>query len=120
MLEDKDVCVRRCREGYEFFKSLRQRKVDLEASKSAALAGLLRLPRLKGRLLRAELTSVPQIEGWQRFSSTFIAALCPGMPLTPPPRLAPAPQMKTFGNCVSTPQVPSLSAESANGNVSAP
>jgi radical SAM superfamily enzyme YgiQ (UPF0313 family) len=37
MLEDKDVFVRRCREGYEFFKSLRQRKVDLEAAKSAAL-----------------------------------------------------------------------------------
>ena len=43
MLEDKDVCVRRCREGYEFFKSLRQRKVDLAASRSvsanAAAAG---------------------------------------------------------------------------------
>jgi hopanoid biosynthesis associated radical SAM protein HpnJ len=38
MLEDKDVCVRRCREGYEFFKSLRQRKVDLAASRSAAAA----------------------------------------------------------------------------------
>lgn len=36
MLEDKDVFVRRCREGYEFFKSLNQRKVDLAASKSAA------------------------------------------------------------------------------------
>jgi hopanoid biosynthesis associated radical SAM protein HpnJ len=36
MLEDKDVCVRRCREGWEFFKSLRQRKVDLAASRSAA------------------------------------------------------------------------------------
>jgi hypothetical protein len=35
MLEDKDVFVRRCREGYEFFKSLRQRRVDLEASKAA-------------------------------------------------------------------------------------
>src|SRR5436853_1457438 len=35
MLEDKDVFVRRCREGYEFFKSLRQRKVDLEAARSA-------------------------------------------------------------------------------------
>jgi len=35
MLEDKDVCVRRLREGYEFFKSLKQRKVDLEASKAA-------------------------------------------------------------------------------------
>jgi hopanoid biosynthesis associated radical SAM protein HpnJ len=35
MLEDKDVLVRRCREGYEFFKSLRQRKDDLEAAKGA-------------------------------------------------------------------------------------
>jgi hopanoid biosynthesis associated radical SAM protein HpnJ len=26
MLEDKDVMVRRCREGYEFFRSMRQRK----------------------------------------------------------------------------------------------
>ena len=31
MLEDKDMLVRRCREGYEFFKSLRQRKADLDA-----------------------------------------------------------------------------------------
>ena len=37
MLEDKDVCVRRLREGYEFFKSLKQRKGDLEASKGATL-----------------------------------------------------------------------------------
>jgi len=36
MLEDKDVCVRRCREGYEFFKSLRERKRDLAVSKAAA------------------------------------------------------------------------------------
>ena len=36
MLEDKDVFVRRCREGYEFFKSLKQRKDDLEAAKMAA------------------------------------------------------------------------------------
>jgi len=36
MLEDKDVCVRRLREGYEFFKSLKQRKEDLEASKAAS------------------------------------------------------------------------------------
>jgi hopanoid biosynthesis associated radical SAM protein HpnJ len=35
MLEDKDVCVRRLREGYEFFKSMAQRRSDLEASKSA-------------------------------------------------------------------------------------
>jgi radical SAM superfamily enzyme YgiQ (UPF0313 family) len=36
MLEDKDVCVRRLREGYEFFKSLKQRKVDLAAAQAAA------------------------------------------------------------------------------------
>jgi radical SAM superfamily enzyme YgiQ (UPF0313 family) len=35
MLEDKDIFVRRCREGYEFFRSLRQRKEDLAASRSA-------------------------------------------------------------------------------------
>src|SRR6202167_5899645 len=38
MLEDKDVFVRRCREGYEFFRSLRQRKVDLAASRAAQAA----------------------------------------------------------------------------------
>jgi radical SAM superfamily enzyme YgiQ (UPF0313 family) len=38
MLEDKDVCVRRLREGYEFFKSLRQRKEDLAASRTATAA----------------------------------------------------------------------------------
>ena len=37
MLEDKDVCVRRLREGYEFFKSMAQRRSDLEASRSSAL-----------------------------------------------------------------------------------
>jgi hopanoid biosynthesis associated radical SAM protein HpnJ len=36
MLEDKDILVRRCREGYEFFKSLNERKADLAASKAAA------------------------------------------------------------------------------------
>lgn len=36
MLEDKDVFVRRCREGWEFFRSLRQRKETLAASRSAA------------------------------------------------------------------------------------
>jgi radical SAM superfamily enzyme YgiQ (UPF0313 family) len=38
MLEDKDVCIRRCREGFEFFKSLRQRKVDLAASQAVSKA----------------------------------------------------------------------------------
>jgi len=37
MLEDKDVCVRRLREGYEFFKSMAQRRSDLEAAKAAAV-----------------------------------------------------------------------------------
>ena len=36
MLEDKDVCVRRLREGYEFFKSMAQRRSDLSAAKAAA------------------------------------------------------------------------------------
>ncbi|MBI3877185.1 MAG: hopanoid biosynthesis associated radical SAM protein HpnJ [Verrucomicrobia bacterium] len=36
MLQDKDVFVRRCREGFEFFKSLRQRNDDLAAQKAAA------------------------------------------------------------------------------------
>ncbi len=38
MLEDKNVFVRRCREGYEFFRSLRQRKEDLAASRSSTSA----------------------------------------------------------------------------------
>jgi hopanoid biosynthesis associated radical SAM protein HpnJ len=33
MLEDKDIFVRRCREGYEFFRSLKQRKEDLAAAR---------------------------------------------------------------------------------------
>jgi hopanoid biosynthesis associated radical SAM protein HpnJ len=36
MLEDKDVCVRRLREGWEFFRTLRQRKTDLATARSAA------------------------------------------------------------------------------------
>lgn len=36
MLEDKDVCVRRLREGYEFFRTMAQRRDDLAASKAAA------------------------------------------------------------------------------------
>lgn len=36
MLEDKDVCVRRLREGYEFFKSMAQRRSDLETAKAGA------------------------------------------------------------------------------------
>ena len=38
MLEDKDVFVRRCREGFEFFRSLRQRKDDMEAARAAGAA----------------------------------------------------------------------------------
>ena len=36
MLKDKGIFVRRCREGCEFFKSLRQRKEDLAAAGSVA------------------------------------------------------------------------------------
>jgi len=36
MLEDKDVLVRRVREGFEFFKGLRQRKVVAAAAQAAA------------------------------------------------------------------------------------
>ena len=35
MLEDKDVCVRRLREGYEFFSTLNQRKKDAAAATAA-------------------------------------------------------------------------------------
>ncbi|MBA4149737.1 MAG: hopanoid biosynthesis associated radical SAM protein HpnJ [Verrucomicrobia bacterium] len=38
MLEDKDVCVRRLREGYEFFKSMAQRRTDLAAQRSVSTA----------------------------------------------------------------------------------
>lgn len=36
MLEDKDVCVRRLREGYEFFKSMSQRRDDLEVARASS------------------------------------------------------------------------------------
>ena len=38
MLEDKDVCVRRLREGYEFFKSMAQRRSDLKAARKSQCA----------------------------------------------------------------------------------
>ena len=38
MLEEKSVMVRRVREGYEFFRSLSQRKDDLKASRALAAA----------------------------------------------------------------------------------
>ncbi|HTI70664.1 MAG TPA: hopanoid biosynthesis associated radical SAM protein HpnJ [Candidatus Limnocylindria bacterium] len=38
MLEDKGVFVRRCREGYEFFSSLHQRKVDMANQKRLQVA----------------------------------------------------------------------------------
>lgn len=34
MLEDKSILVRRCREGYEFFRSLNQRSADLEKART--------------------------------------------------------------------------------------
>ncbi len=38
MLQDKDVFMRRAREGAEFFKSLAQRRDDLAAQKATAAA----------------------------------------------------------------------------------
>jgi hopanoid biosynthesis associated radical SAM protein HpnJ len=38
MLEDKDVCVRRLREGYEFFTTMHQRRNDASAMKAASAA----------------------------------------------------------------------------------
>jgi hopanoid biosynthesis associated radical SAM protein HpnJ len=35
MLENKDVCVRRLREGYEFFRTMAQRRDDLAAAQTA-------------------------------------------------------------------------------------
>src|SRR5687768_6084762 len=64
----------------------------------------------------------PAPRNHQRFpetSSTFIAALWPGMPLTAPLRWALEPQRKTFSSSVSTPQVPACSFVSAKGNVGA-
>ena len=40
MLEDKDVCVRRLREGYEFFSTMAQRRTDLAESKAANAAAV--------------------------------------------------------------------------------
>jgi radical SAM superfamily enzyme YgiQ (UPF0313 family) len=37
MLEDKSVCVRRLREGYEFFRTMAQRRDDLAAAKATAV-----------------------------------------------------------------------------------
>ena len=37
MLEDKDVLIRRSREGFEFFKSLSQRKADMAAARAVSM-----------------------------------------------------------------------------------
>lgn len=53
-------------------------------------------------------------------SKTFIAALCPGIPLTAPPLLADEPQTRIPGYFVSTPHWPTSSSESAKGQVRSP
>ncbi|HYE33030.1 MAG TPA: hopanoid biosynthesis associated radical SAM protein HpnJ [Methylomirabilota bacterium] len=40
MLEDKDVCVRRLREGYEFFSTMSQRRKDLQTASASAAVGI--------------------------------------------------------------------------------
>jgi hypothetical protein len=52
-------------------------------------------------------------------SNTFMAALCPGIPLTAPPRSALEPHTKTFGHSVSTPHVPACSFLVAKGQLGA-
>jgi hypothetical protein len=49
-------------------------------------------------------------------ASTARAAQRPGMPLTPPPRRAPAPASHTLAAAVSTPQRPTSVSASANGH----
>jgi Glutathione-dependent formaldehyde-activating enzyme len=49
-------------------------------------------------------------------ASTARAAPGPGMPLTPPPRRAPAPASHTLAAAVSTPQRPTSVSTSANGH----
>ena len=49
-----------------------------------------------------------------------MAALWPPMPLTPPPRRAPAPHSSTRGCAVSTPQRPASPGSSANGQDRSP
>ena len=69
--------------------------------------------RALGELLRAP---APSSEPRDR-ESRAIAALWPGMPLTAPPRRAPAPQMRMRGSSVSTPHAPTSSSDSANGQL---
>src|SRR5882724_12447040 len=52
-------------------------------------------------------------------SRTLRAALCPGIPLTAPPRSALDPQRNTFSHSVSTPHLPTCSFLVANGHVGA-
>jgi hypothetical protein len=49
MLEDKDVCVRRLREGYEFFKSMAQRRTDLAAARGASATHTSVSQEIRGR-----------------------------------------------------------------------
>ena len=58
------------------------------------------------RTSRDDGTTLPRIA---------IAALRPGMPLTPPPRRAPAPPRCTLAMSVSVPQAPASASSSANG-----
>ena len=53
-------------------------------------------------------------------SKTFIAALCPGIPLTAPPLWADEPQTRIPGYFVSTPHWPTSSSEFAKGQLRSP
>ena len=57
------------------------------------------------------------------YSNTFIAALCPGIPLTAPPRFAEESDRKIFGNAVSNifrcPGYPDCASRTEGGAVGA-
>ncbi len=63
---------------------------------------------------------VDQLVYHRVISSTFLAALCPGIPLTAPPRLAEEPHSKMLACSVSTPHWPTSSSRSVNGQVRSP
>ena len=71
-------------------------------------------PDAIGRAMRADRDEPSDSE--PSAASTARAALWPGIPLTPPPRRAPAPHSHTFACSVSTPHVPTSSSDSANGH----
>jgi len=76
MLDDKDVFVAG-REGYEFSKSLRQRKEDLEASKNVAAATRFQHNRKRTAILRglSNVAARKRPDFCLRLSAAFLQAV---------------------------------------------